>query len=58
MSFWWCLSPDFLILNPGNLLITDCWGIDLKFQPLEKLFHPQDSWETEEEEEEGVIQSV
>lgn len=44
MGFWWWVSPGFLIPTLGNLLITDCWGIDLKFQPLEELSHPLDSW--------------
>ena len=40
MSF----CSGFLILTLANQLITDCCGIDLKFQPLEKLSHPLDSW--------------
>lgn len=44
-SFLWHVSLFLtLSLTVGNLLITDCSGIDLKFQPSEKLSHPLDSW--------------
>lgn len=44
MICWWCVSQGLLTHTWDNLLITDCWGIDLKFQSLEELFHPLDSW--------------
>lgn len=35
--FSWCLSLGFLTFTLGNLLITACWIIDLKFQPLDMI---------------------